>query len=80
MKKYEYVRATLTLKPTRVAGAKMRKAKESIRGPWTGTLVVTNWIQSPSTQLQVAGSLEPKTTLTKPKKTKARRARKQKER
>lgn len=77
MKKYKYVRATLTLKPTREAAAKMRKAKASIRGPLTGTLVITNWLRMPSTQVEVAGSLEPKTTLNKPKKAKARRARKE---
>lgn len=79
MKKHEYVRATLTLKPTREARTKMRKAKTTIRGPLTGTLVLRNWLYMPWPTLEVAGSLEPKTTLTKPKKTKAQRARKQKE-
>ena len=80
MKKYEYIRATLTLKPTRKAAAQMKNARASIRGPLTGTLDLTNWHDKQCTILKVAGSLEPKTTLTKPKKAKAQRARKERER
>jgi hypothetical protein len=80
MKKYKYVMATLTLKPTRKAAAQMKKAKAGIRGPLTGTLDLTNWHDRQCTILKVAGSLEPKTTLTKPKKAKAQRARKPGER
>jgi hypothetical protein len=78
MKKYKYVRATLTLKPTDDAAATMRKKKASITGPLTGTLAIISWIRRPSPQLVVAGSLEdePKTSLTKPKKAKVQRARK----
>jgi hypothetical protein len=80
MKKHKYVRATLTLEPTRKAAAEMKKARASIQGPLTGTLVLTKWLRQPITRLTVEGSLKPiASPVTKPKKTKARRARKEEE-
>ena len=81
MEKYKYIRATLILEPTRAVVAKMKKAKASIRGPLTGTLVLKNWHDRPlPPRLEVKGSLKPITAPgTKPKKAKARRARRKAE-
>lgn len=90
MNKHKYVRAKLILKPTSAAAAKMEKVKARILGPLTGTLVVTGWQSweedwvagrkraTGASQIKVTGWLKPKPTPTKSRKTKARRAPKQK--
>ncbi len=76
MKKYQYVKATLTLGPTMEAAQK-KKARASIQGPLTGTLMITNWRDFKCTRLDVKGSLEPEPTpVPVPKKVKARTSRK----
>lgn len=76
MKKPKYARATLILKPTRRAGVTSSKARESLLGPLTGTLVIKHWEEDPCVRLEVEGSLEPKTTVRKPSRARARRGRK----
>jgi hypothetical protein len=76
MKKPKYVRATLTLKPTKGAGVTSIKARKSLLGPLSGTLVIKHWEEDPCVRLEVEGLLEPKTTVRKPSRARARRGRK----
>ncbi len=79
MKKYKYVKATLTLGPTMEAAQK-KKARASIRGPLTGTLMITNWRDIKCARLDVKGSLEPEpASVPIPKQAKARTAQKKAE-
>ena len=80
MKKHKYVKATLTLRPTKKAKEKMEQAGVIIQDSFTGTLEIRNWKRLPSSLLVVKGSLKPGKTKTKTKKQEAGGIRKKKDR
>jgi hypothetical protein len=61
---------------------KKKKVKASLQSPLTGELVITGWKNSCPTTMDIEGTLikPEKTSPTKPKKAKAPRAGKKKER